>query len=220
MNNLFLFKPLIIIFFKPLNFNSKLRIFTLQLMLFILILKSKLTPYIYILLFFLPFCTLSGQDFGLNITSNKSEELKVINTLTYKNSHINKTSALNEIKLFNKKLEINGFLNYEADSIIKDSTYTITYSLGNQIKKIKIFHPQNLNINILKKISDNFNNQFFEINYSDLDATLNTIVLEFEKIGKTFIKASLNNIFVSNDLLTADLKLNILNFSGLPIALK
>ncbi len=135
--------------------------------------------------------------------------MNVLNSIFYNKQHNNKNEIYNEIESISKNLTQKGYINNEYNIKRKKDLYTCTFILNKRIKKIRINIAQNsLDKNLLEELSENFSNNFFETTTEKLESNLTQIKDFYTKQGNTFIKVSLNNIKLRNNILTAKLKID------------
>ncbi len=159
------------------------------------------------------FSSVNGQEFQLQITSKKELNSSIINNLSFNNKHTSKTSVYKEINDVIHKLEINGFLNTVLDSVLKiDTLYTAIYNVGKQIKKISINYNdlsnKILTKNLLRQISPNVTDVYFEIPFTNIEHTMQFITDYYENMGYSFTQAHLINIRLKDDFALAELKIS------------
>lgn len=154
--------------------------------------------------------TANAQKKHLEISSKKDGNLHFLSSIIYKTEHLSESSLYSSLDSVKNKLENIGFFNLEIDTIIKqDSVYKAIFDLGTQIKTIKIhyidphLHKEDLSILNPLYIDDTI----FEVKTEDLTKTMKHIVDHFEKRGNTFVKATLENISIKNDIAYAKLKI-------------
>ncbi len=169
--------------------------------------KLKFTPYIYILIFFN--FNLYAQKLSLKLNASLPENNKVLQQISYKKTVSGKKELYFQIDSIRHILERKGYLQHQIQNI--DSTagiFTLTIRLNSKIKTIRIRHDGKLDENILKRISKNYNRDFFEISFEQIESTLNEILHEFELRGNSFIQTHLGYIELHNGMAYANLILN------------
>lgn len=150
------------------------------------------------------------NNFELIIDTKDSNNTQFLSSISYIKNHISKKDVEQEILIVSNKLVRKGFINNSYKAVLKDSTYTCVYTLNNKVEKIRIYYPQKLiNEEILRNITSNYTDSYFEISINKIEASLNFIVDYFETKGASFTKASLTNLNEQNNELTAQLNLNI-----------
>ena len=174
--------------------------------------KVKITPYIYILFFLFSFLISNAQKFQLSLTSNNSKNESKLEKLKYQKFHAVEDSIYHEISVIQVQLEEMGYLNLKLDSVsIKDSVYRAHINLNQLTKKIRI-HYNNDSLTLLKvpkkliqQISNNISEIYFEIKFSEISTSLDKIVNYYEKEGNSFVRVSLKNIHLENEIAIAQL---------------
>lgn len=149
-----------------------------------------------------------AQTFRLKINGNSTAENKTIDSLEYKNIHQNIKSIDNEINIISEKLYRIGYLEnqIEEKNKISDSSYTVKFHLGEQIKTIHIYIGRNLLKNdfvSLLKIKDTV------INCKDTELFLNYTLQKLEHNGFAFAKLKLTNFKKENSKFYAELNFEL-----------
>ncbi|MEX1384179.1 MAG: hypothetical protein AB1Z17_12340, partial [Lutibacter sp.] len=166
------------------------------------------------LLFVIVFFTISSinsysQSFELKIYSKDSADKPIIDAIDYKKYHLNKKSILKEIDSIALYFSTKGFINNQYILEEKDSLIMCDFSLNKRINIIRVYYNDiNLKPELLKRLSINFNNQYFETSPTTIQDKLTTITKHYEKQGFTFVKASLKDLNLKNSVIEATLNLD------------
>ena len=151
-----------------------------------------------------------AQKLELNIYAKEASNVAIIESIHYSKRHPTKKEALIEIDSTSNKLSKLGYINNQFKLIEKDSLINCEFTLHEKIELIRIFYPKNAIDKIyLSQLALNVTDSYFEITFNTIEKTLNLIVEHFENSGNSFTTAHLSNISEQNQLLTAQLNLNI-----------
>ncbi|WP_299129584.1 hypothetical protein [uncultured Winogradskyella sp.] len=135
---------------------------------------------------------------------------KVIDSIGYINSFDNYLSLETELNTIKTKLTRSGYIDTVIDSISKqnDSLVTAHFFLGQKIKRIKITHSTDFNIELLNFIDHKKDHNTFELDITQLESALNTLNSKIAEQGDPFTTLQLVNITKQDsDLISADLKI-------------
>lgn len=173
-------------------------------------LKAVFYSLIFYLLFLTPFASIQAQTFELLVYPKDSANSTVLKSIPYINIHNSHEGLLKEAANISKKLAIIGFINNSYHLNKKDTTYTCIYTLNTKIDSIRVYYSSKfIDSAILKKITTNYTNTYFEIATNTIENVLNYIVDYFENKSASFTTASLINLSQQENKLTAELQLNI-----------
>lgn len=149
------------------------------------------------------------QNLHLEINGNSDYQTQIIDSTNYLNVHKNFASIKTEVDSIQKLLYKKGYIENEFKSIIKknDSTFNVQFFLKNKFKTIYINHANSIiDTSILKLISKNVFDDYFILNFEEVETALNFINKKNTEQGLPFSKLSLSNIRVKrNNNLEADL---------------
>ena len=167
--------------------------------------QQKLKRLFFILLFILCSQNHFGQNFYLKITSDKENEVKVIDSIGYKTKHSSVKSILDENTLFAKKLTQLGFYDFQKLENKKenDTVFSFKYSIGNQTKSIHIYTGNNIEFSELLPDENPI-----KIPVAESEGFLNSIIKKLETKGYSMSKVSLENIERENNFIKANLKID------------
>lgn len=121
----------------------------------------------------------SAQKQHLRISSVKSEEQKIIDSIGYNSEHLNTKSIQDEVILLSQKLATTGFIEFdiEKNQKINDSTFLYQFKLGHQYTSLHIYIGHNAEVK----------------NLSLFDKTNDTLVLPYQA-AESFLKETLNKL--------------------------
>ena len=160
----------------------------------------KISFYILILfsLFsFKSFC----QTLTLKINGKNKLETQVLDSITYLKSHHDYISISSEINDIQKKLYNLGYIDNELGNIKKttDTSFSSQINLKNKYKSISIYYDKtDLSKSILNSISKDVFDDYFILNFKDIEHSLNFINSEISKKGHPFTKLKLSNIRIKD----------------------
>ncbi|NOR28121.1 MAG: hypothetical protein GQ540_06290 [Lutibacter sp.] len=150
------------------------------------------------------------NNFELIINTRDFNSSKILSSTPYTKHHTSKKSVEQEILIISNKLAHNGYVNNSYIATLKDSTFTCIYTLNNKIEKIRIYYTQKLvDEELLRNITSNYTDSYFEVSTNKIETSLNFIVNYFETKGASFTKASLTNLKQQNNNFAAQLHLDI-----------
>ena len=168
--------------------------------------KTIYTPYICILFFLLTTFFSNAQSLELDLKTVSKTNTYILKNLNYKKIQNSKNELLNEINNIKIKLSYQGFLNAEIDSItIKGNKYTAYLNLGKPVEYIEIKYDKPINLKILKKYTEIYNDSIFKIKFAFVEPLLNNLSNYFETQGNSFTQLKLKNIRFKNNKATAAL---------------
>ncbi|AMC10658.1 hypothetical protein Lupro_05105 [Lutibacter profundi] len=162
------------------------------------------------LIFITSFTSVYTQNFELIIQPKDSTNTSVFKSMPYVKTHNTYKNMLEEINNISEKLAAKGYINNSYNLNRKKSTFICTYTLNSKINTIKIYYSNKfIDETILKNLTTNYTNFYFEIPINTVENSLNFIVDYFENKGASFTTASLSNFSQHEDKLIASLQLNI-----------
>lgn len=168
------------------------------------ILTRNFTPYIYIL-FLLSFSKgIFAQKINLKVKAKDSIENTFLKKFEYQHTHTSLKSLNSEIKSISKRLKQAGYFYNRIDSTIKNnSTQTVTFKLGLQLKNIVIKLPEFFN----DLMGSKNKHGKIKLKTEDLTNFLNSISNRLEDKGRSFSKTKLENVSIKGNNLYAELKI-------------
>ncbi len=147
-----------------------------------------------------------GQNFYYQISSNKVQEIKKIDSIGYQKKHSSVKSILDEEqKLITKYYQI-GYLEASFENIkkINDSTFLSIVSL-NQLTEYTHIYISNELKNENPKIFE-ANKDTLKIKSNEVEIYMNSVLYKFEKAGYPLIKIRLKNHNQKNNILFCELE--------------
>ena len=173
-------------------------------------LKAVFKFLIFTLLLSASFASIHAQNFELKVHTKDSSNAYILKTIAYVKIHTTKKSVLNEIDSISNKLTLIGFINNNYTINEKDLVVSCVYTLNKKIKTIRIhYNSPYLKNSFFEKIATNHTNTYFEVPLNNIERTLNLIIEHFEDLGYSFTTISLKNLVQQNEILTAQLNLEI-----------
>jgi hypothetical protein len=149
-----------------------------------------------------------SQNIQLRVQSKNNTNKQAFDGITYKTFHENETSIAPIIDSVLIQLQ-KGYLQSKLDTIYKkDSLFLAEIETGKQIEIIRIFYDKNsssLNNKIIAPISSKVTENYFQIPFEKISTTMDYLLQNIEKQGKTFSKLQLKNIRFEESLAFADL---------------
>ncbi|MBD0830700.1 hypothetical protein ICJ83_01005 [Aestuariibaculum sp. TT11] len=151
-----------------------------------------------------------SQNLHLTITGRTKYETSVIDSLNYLKKHPNFIALKNEVDSIQKKLNLQGYIENTHNDILKenDSTFSTVFQLKNKYHRLYIYYKESdINKSILKKISQHVHPDYFVIDFSTVEKTLNYINQNQTESGFPFSKLRLTKVVVRDETsLQAELK--------------
>ena len=170
------------------------------------------TYYLYLIIYTIFSSALYCQNLNLKITGNDSLETKIIDSLNYSKLHLNYASINLEVDSIQKRLYKIGYIENDLLKIFKtnDSSFIANVSLKTKYSRILVYYEKTqVSRAILKVISKNITDDYFEVKFQNLENSLNFINTKIAEKGFPFSKLQLTNIKVTDStLLTAKLTIN------------
>lgn len=143
-----------------------------------------------------------GQNFYLKITGETEIENTVIDSLSYKQSHIDFNSIKAEVNMLQQKLFQIGYIENEVKPLIKenDSSYLSFFQLKKRYVDIHIYYNEKIvPRNIIEKVTHQINDNYFILPFTDLEKSLYTLNSKISDLGFPFNKIQLQNITIKNN---------------------
>jgi outer membrane protein assembly factor BamA len=153
---------------------------------------------------------LIGQSVKLKVNGENEEKTNAIDSIGYQKEFTDYISLETEIYTLKKKLTRLGYIDITIDSIKKqnDSLYIAHLLLGQKVNRIRIEYDSSFNTELLNFISHTSGDNFFELDISQLETSLNTLNSKIAEEGDPFSKLQLVNISkLNSDLISADLQI-------------
>ena len=153
---------------------------------------------------------LCAQNFELNIYAKEASNVAIIKSIHYKKQHFTKKESLIQIDSVSNKLSKLGYINNQFKLIETDSLLNCEFTLHKKIELIRVFYPKKaIDKDYLSQLALNVTDKYFDIAFTNIENTLNSIISYFENSGHSFTTIYLSDISEQNQQLTAKLNLNI-----------
>ncbi len=157
--------------------------------------KPYFTLFIIISLFFFTdsFC----QNLNLKIKGKTETETKTLDSIGYNKVHENYLSIKNEIDSLKTSLDKIGYIDHKLIELKKlnDTTFTSLIHVKEKFNSIHIYYDHiPINKTLLNSISNNVTEDYFSINFKDIENILNTLNFKLANEGNPFSKLKLINI--------------------------
>ena len=149
---------------------------------------------------------INAQEISLNITSEKENEVIVLDKLKYIQNHTDTISLNTELIRISNYFKKLGYFTNTIDKIEKkNKKYIAFFSLNNKVENaiIKINSDSKIYFENLK-----IKNNTITIQIRNLETTLTDISKKLDEQGKSFSKVQLKNILLKDKTLIADLFIN------------
>jgi outer membrane protein assembly factor BamA len=153
---------------------------------------------------------LSGQNLNLKVIGESNVKTAIIDSVGYSLSFDDYRGLENEISNLKKKLTRQGYIDITIEGITKenDSLFKAELFLGTKINRIRIQYDSGFNIELLNFINHTKGDNFFELNITELETSLNEINALITEKGDPFSSLQLINISkLNSDLILAELKI-------------
>ena len=151
-----------------------------------------------------------SQDLQLYIYGKDSTETNTINEIGYKNSHQNLNSLNLELDSLQNRLFNKGFIESQllTKKKVGDSLIEASFILTKKYNTIYIYHNTLVDPSTLKVISQEVNEDYFVLDFENIENTLNYINSEITNQGQPFSKLKLSAIRIKNNIVIADLEVS------------
>ena len=143
------------------------------------------------------------QNLYLKLNGKTELETSVIDSVSYLKTHRNYKSITAEIDEVKKTLFRFGYIENEVKKIrqINDSLFSAQIHLKKRYRSIYIYHNKNLVDNsILELVSKNVFDDYFELNFTEVENALNFINSKLSEKGFPFSRLRLSKIKVKDEL--------------------
>ncbi len=139
---------------------------------------------------------LFSQSLYLSAIGDNENETAVIDSLLYRKTFNDYQSLLQEVDTLKARLNTIGYIESELKSFNKsnDSTFTAQFSLNNKYDYIHIYYKDVIDKKLLSLISNSVTDDYFEVNISNLEASLNILNTEISNQGDPFSFLQLDEI--------------------------
>lgn len=157
------------------------------------------------------FCNLaSSQSLHLNIVGGNSLESDLFDSIPYIKKFDNYKTLENEIHNLKNNLTRQGYIDLTVQHISKknDSLYEAKLLLGERIHTIRIYYNSEFKTELLNFITHENGEGFFELNISELEASLNVLNSKIAEQGDPFSTLQLVELSkVNSQLIEGNLKI-------------
>lgn len=150
-----------------------------------------------------------SQTLYLKISGSSSRETKIIDSISYFKKHPDVKSIVSEINLLNDKLLQSGFIENEILENAKrnDSTFYALFKIGKQTKNIHIYISRPTKEKTAEILD--FEKDTIIVEFSRIQQFLNSNLTKLEQKGYSLANLKLQNFSKKNNLLFAELKIDI-----------
>ena len=155
---------------------------------------------------------LCSQNLNLIVVGENENKTSIIDSIGYKQIFDNYNSLESELFSLKNKLIRQGYIgvNIADFSKINDSLFEAKLFLDNKVNRIRINYTSNFNTEILNFIDHTKGDNYFELNITQLENSLNILNSKIAEQGDPFTSLQLINITKLNaDLITADLRIDV-----------
>lgn len=152
----------------------------------------------------------TAQKLELLVIGENDYESKIIDSVKYQRKFDNYKTIENEIFSLKEKLTRQGFIDLTISDIHKqnDSLFKATLLLGKKINTIRVFYDSEFNIAFLNFINHRKGVNFFELDISQLEKSLNQLNSIIAEQGDPFSTLQLVKLSkLNSNLISADLKI-------------
>ncbi|MBO3117255.1 hypothetical protein J4050_10880 [Winogradskyella sp. DF17] len=152
----------------------------------------------------------SSQNIWLNVTAEDETKTKLIDSIGYKEQFDSYSELESEINATVKRLWRKGFIDTYINSILKqnDTLFEAKLTLGMKRGRIRIKYDSTFNTKLLKLVTVEPNQDFFDLNLEDVETILNELNSKIAEQGDPFSSLQLINIRKENETyISADLKI-------------
>jgi outer membrane protein assembly factor BamA len=153
---------------------------------------------------------LRGQTLNLKVTGENESKTMIIDSVNYNQGFDNYATLETEVYSLKKKLTRLGFIDTTIENIAKqnDTLFKAELFLGKKVHRIRIDYDSIFNAELLNFIDHIDGDNFFELDISQLESTLNELNSKIAEEGDPFSTLQLVNISKLNpDLISANLKI-------------
>lgn len=164
--------------------------------------------FVFLLVFVLNTKSTSAQNLRLNTFGETETATKQIDSIGYTKQFSNYLDLESEVYNLKKKLIRLGYIDSKIESIKKqnDSLFKASLYIGVKINRIKVFFDSDFNTELLDFSEAKIHPNYFEVETSKLESTLNYLNKRIAEEGDPFSTLRLKNIRKeSKDILTSSL---------------
>lgn len=134
-----------------------------------------------------------------------SLETKVVDSLRYSRKHLDFNAINNEVNKQLKLLYKLGYIEANLKEIKQssDSTFLAQLSLNNKFSKVRIYNIHLVNIQLLRPLIINKNDDYFEVAISNLETVMQLVNQDITASGQPFAVVQLQNLIpLDNNIIT------------------
>jgi len=171
-------------------------------------LKTFRLIFIFLVLTLVSSNQLYSQYLNLKIVGENETKTAFIDSLGYETTFDNYITLETEIYGLKEKLTRQGYIDTTIDQITKinDTLFNANLSLGIKINRIRIAYNSTFNADLLNFIAHTEGENFFELDITQLESSLNELNSKIAEEGDPFSTLRLVNISkLKSDLIVADL---------------
>jgi surface antigen Omp85-like protein len=153
---------------------------------------------------FMAFAEVNAQQLTLKISGENEAETKVIDSVSYKKKHLDIKSINSAVNQFSEVLTRKGYLQNIISESEKtnDSVFNYKASLGERTRFIFILIPKAIQD---ENLGENLKSGLLKLNFNETEAFLKTTAAALENRGYALAKIKLDNFFISDKNLFAEL---------------
>jgi outer membrane protein assembly factor BamA len=164
----------------------------------------------YFLLFLIFSNQIIGQSISLKIKGKNNTETSIIDSTGYRKIFDNYKNLQTEVYNIKDRLARQGYIDTAIESISKqnDSVFKAQLRIGKRVNKIKIYYNQDFDAELLNFINHNKGIDYFEIEISQLEPSLNVLNRKMAEQGDPFSTLQLKELTKANeDIIVAQLNI-------------
>jgi hypothetical protein len=150
----------------------------------------------YFILFLILSNQIIGQSISLKIKGENNAETSIIDSIGYRKSFDNYLNLQTEVYNIKDKLTRLGYIDTTIKNITKqnDSVFNAQLNIGEKINTIRIYYSQEFDAELLNFINHNKGVDFFDIEISQLESSLNLLNQKIAEQGDPFSTLQLKEL--------------------------
>lgn len=152
----------------------------------------------------------NSQTLSFKIVGENSNKTAIIDSIGYSATFDNYKGIEREVTNFKSKLTRLGYIDTTIESITKqnDTLFIAELFMGNKINTVRVYYNSDFNAELLNFINHSKGDNYFEIEITKLEGSLNGLNSKIAEQGDPFSTLQLVNLSKLNaDLISADLKI-------------
>jgi outer membrane protein assembly factor BamA len=164
----------------------------------------------YFILFLILSNQIIGQSISLKIKGENNAETSIIDSIGYRKSFDNYLNLQTEVYNIKDKLTRLGYIDTTIKNITKqnDSVFNAQLNIGEKINTIRIYYSQEFDAELLNFINHNKGVDFFDIEISQLESSLNLLNQKIAEQGDPFSTLQLKELTKANkNIIAAQLQI-------------